>query len=102
MTLTLTSAPSEVPFTVIDQAVHVLDTAAEPWGIELELTVARLDDDRLREAVWSALARHPLTMARQLPARRTDRTWTWQIRPCPMSIRYGLSTTRTRRHWPAA
>jgi NRPS condensation-like uncharacterized protein len=74
------STPHQWPFTVIDEAVHVLDTPAEPWGIQLELGLGgRLDDARLRDAVRQAAARHPMARARQLPARRTDRTWQWEI-----------------------
>jgi len=30
-----TAAPERVPFTVIDQAVHLLDTPADPWRVQL-------------------------------------------------------------------
>lgn len=73
-----------VPFTVIDEAVHALDTPAEPWSIQLELRVeGRLDDDRLRDAVGRALARHPMARARGLPARHTDRCWHWELTATP-------------------
>jgi NRPS condensation-like uncharacterized protein len=75
-------SPSQLPFTVIDEAVHVLDTPAEPWGIELELALSgRLDPDRLRGAVATALAAHPLARARLLPARWSDRSRCWAIAP---------------------
>jgi NRPS condensation-like uncharacterized protein len=71
-----------LPFTVIDQAVHLLDTPAEPWGIQLEVALpGPLDDAALRAAVRTALARHPMARARQAPARRTDKTWWWEIVP---------------------
>jgi NRPS condensation-like uncharacterized protein len=60
-----------VPFTSIDEAVHLLDTPAEPWSIQLE---ARLS---------VALARHPMARAKLLPARRTDKRWTWAISGAP-------------------
>ncbi|HET7488583.1 MAG TPA: hypothetical protein VFJ85_11690 [Acidimicrobiales bacterium] len=31
------TGPWRFPFTVIDEAVHILDSLAEPWGIEIEL-----------------------------------------------------------------
>ena len=75
---------TRVPFTVIDEAVHLLDTPAEPWSIQFELGVdGRLDEDRLRAAVHDALSRHPMALARLLPARRTDRTWQWEITSGP-------------------
>lgn len=73
-----------LPFTVIDEAVHLLDSPAEPWGIQLELGVeGRLDEHRLRTAVHDALALHPMARARQTPGRRTDRTWWWEITDRP-------------------
>lgn len=73
-----------VPFTPIDEAVHLLDTPAEPWSIQLEVRVAgALDEARLRAAVPAALARHPMARARLLPARRTDKRWTWAITGVP-------------------
>ncbi|CAN5486268.1 hypothetical protein BH20ACT2_BH20ACT2_14900 [soil metagenome] len=73
-----------LPFTVIDQAVHLFDSPAEPWGVQLELALrATLDEDRLRAAIRQALARHPLARARQLPARLTDREWCWEVAPEP-------------------
>ena len=69
-----------LPFTVIDESVHLLDTAAEPWTIQCELGLqSRLDGDRLRRAVIDALARHPMARVRQLPVRQRDRTWCWEV-----------------------
>ncbi len=73
-----------VPFTSIDEAVHLLDTPAEPWSIQLEVHVSgALDADRLRAAIPVALARHPMARAKLLPARRTDKRWTWAISGAP-------------------
>lgn len=79
-------APEEclVPFSVVDEAIHLLDTPAEPWSIELELRVrGSLDEGRLRAAVAVALASHPMTRARQAPARRAQRRFLWEIRSGP-------------------
>ena len=73
-----------VPFTVIDQAVHILDTPTEPWSIEFEVRLAgALDEDRLRTALQETVERHPMARARQIPARAGDRTWWWEIAPEP-------------------
>ena len=73
-----------VPFTSLDEAVHLLDTPAEPWSIQLEVRVTgQLDDDRLRAAVPEALSHHPMARAKLLPARRTDKRWTWAITGVP-------------------
>ena len=73
-----------VAFTSIDEAVHLLDTPAEPWSIQLEVRVSgALDAERLRAAVPVALGRHPMARAKLLPARRTDKRWTWAITGAP-------------------
>jgi NRPS condensation-like uncharacterized protein len=73
-----------VPFTSIDEAVHLLDTPAEPWSIQLELRIAgALDEGRLRAAVPAGLVHHPMARAKLLPARRTDTRWTWAITGVP-------------------
>jgi NRPS condensation-like uncharacterized protein len=71
-----------VPFTVIDQTVHVLDTPAEPWSIQLELALGgQLDGGRLRAAVRTAVERHPMTRARRVAPQPGDRTWWWELLP---------------------
>ena len=73
-----------VPFTSLDEAVHLLDTPAEPWSIQLEVRVAGvIEAERLRAAIPPALARHPMARAKLLPARRTDKRWTWAITGVP-------------------
>lgn len=71
-----------LPFTVIDQAVQLLDTPAEPWGIQFEIGFyggRRVDEAQFRSAVGEALYRHPMSRARRMPARQTDKTWTWEV-----------------------
>ncbi len=69
-----------VPFNVADEAVHLLDSQAEPWSVHVEARVeGRLDDDRLRAAVGAAMARHPLTRARRAPFHWSDHQFQWQI-----------------------
>ena len=73
-----------VPFTSLDEAVHLLDTPAEPWSIQLEVRVAGvLEQERLRAAVVAGLAHHPMARAKLLPARKTDKRWTWAITGVP-------------------
>lgn len=69
-----------IPFNVIDEAVHVLDSPTEPWSVHLEIRVAgRLDEQRLRSAVPQALAAHPLARARKMPARASAHGYHWEI-----------------------
>ncbi|MDQ4071043.1 MAG: hypothetical protein M3203_16470 [Actinomycetota bacterium] len=80
----MTLTEERVPFTSLDEAVHLLDTPAEPWSIQLEVRVSgTLDEGRLRAAIPTALARHPMARAKLLPARRTDKRWTWAITGAP-------------------
>jgi len=77
-----TAAARRLPFTVIDQAVHLLDTPTEPWSIQLEIRLERhLDENRLRVAVSSAAGSHPMARARQAPGSWRDRAWWWEIAP---------------------
>jgi len=69
-----------LPFNPLDEAIHLLDTPAEPWSIHMELRVTgALDEARLRAALPAAMASHPMARVRLLPARRTDRRWTWEV-----------------------
>ena len=73
-----------VPFNVVDEVVHLLDTEAAPWSVQLEARVTgSLDEGRLRDAVASALARHPMARARKAPSRRTRHRDSWEIPPVP-------------------
>jgi NRPS condensation-like uncharacterized protein len=73
-----------VPFSVVDEAVHLLDNEVEPWSIQLEVRVeGSLDEARLRAALAEALARHPMARARMAPSRRRDRRFQWEITHVP-------------------
>lgn len=69
-----------VPFNVVDQVVVLLDSAAEPWSVQLEARVTgALDAPRLRTALHDALCRHPMTRARRVassPVRSRDH---WEV-----------------------
>ena len=76
--------PARVPFSVVDEAVHLLDTEAAPWSVQLEVRVAgHLDEGRLRAALASALEAHPMARARKAASRRTERRDVWEIPPGP-------------------
>lgn len=70
-----------VPFNAVDEVVHLLDTEAEPWSIQLEVRVTgALDEDRLRTALGEALHRHPMARARKAPTgSRSDHQYCWEI-----------------------
>src|SRR3989442_13657554 len=69
-----------VAFNVIDETIWFIDRPHEPWTVQAEARAAgRLDDERLRLAVRSALARHPMARARQAPWRFWQTGFTWEI-----------------------
>lgn len=71
-----------IPFSVIDEAVHLLDTEAAPWSIQLEIRVAgSLDEGRLRDALGQALGRHSMARARKVASRLTARQDVWELDP---------------------
>jgi len=72
----------QVPFSLVDEAVHLLDTEAAPWSVQLEARVSgRLDESRLRAALATAMATHPMARARKLPSRPSMHQDRWEIRP---------------------
>ncbi|MGH8904074.1 MAG: hypothetical protein ACRDYA_20940 [Egibacteraceae bacterium] len=71
-----------MPFTLVDEAIHSLDTLEEPWSIQLELRLAgHLEEARLRAAMVEALRRYPMARVRLVPPRRLDRRHWWEITP---------------------
>ena len=74
-----------VPFNVVDEVVHLLDTDAEPWSIQVEVrTEGALDEGRLRTALSRAMDRHPMARARKAPTGRGgEHRFCWEITPEP-------------------
>lgn len=69
-------------FNLVDEVVHLLDTPAEPWSVQLEVRVAgTLDERRLRAALDEALRRHPLARARRAASRRAWNRNYWEAPP---------------------
>lgn len=78
------STERRLPFSVVDEAVHLLDNEVEPWSIQLEVRVAgTLDEARLRRAVTQALARHPMARARKATSGLAERRFHWEISHVP-------------------
>lgn len=73
-----------VPFSVVDEAVYLLDNEVEPWSVQLEVRVAgHLDESRLRAGLGEALARHPMARARKATSRLRERRFQWEITHVP-------------------
>jgi NRPS condensation-like uncharacterized protein len=78
----VTLGATTVPFSVIDQAVHLLDVPTAPWSVQLEVRVSgHLDENRLRGAIGAALRRHPMARAHKKASRLRARLDTWVIDP---------------------
>jgi NRPS condensation-like uncharacterized protein len=72
--------PSTVPFSVIDEAVHLLDVPTAPWSIQLEVRVqGQLDEERLRAAITVALDRHPMARVHKKASHLKVHLDTWII-----------------------
>jgi NRPS condensation-like uncharacterized protein len=71
-------------FCALDEASYHLDSASEPWSVHLEVRLSgTVVEDRLRQAVGIALARHPRARARATPARQRRAGYEWEITPAP-------------------
>ncbi|MFI5040298.1 MAG: hypothetical protein ACHQNA_00370 [Acidimicrobiales bacterium] len=69
-----------VPFNGVDDLMRGLDEPRRPQTIELEVGVAdQLVDQRLREAVATAVGRHPMARAHQRPAKPFDLNYAWEL-----------------------
>lgn len=78
------SEPRRVPFNLLDEAVHLLDTRSTPWTVQLEARVAgRLDEDRLRAALTAAARRHPRARARKSAVPNALGYDEWEVAPAP-------------------
>ncbi|MGH4014005.1 MAG: hypothetical protein ACRDSL_08780 [Pseudonocardiaceae bacterium] len=76
--------PVRRPFCVLDEAGYHLDSVSEPWSVHLEVRLSGpVVEDRLRQAVAVALARHPRARARATMARQRRAGYAWEITPAP-------------------
>lgn len=65
---------------MVDQAVLLLDSAEQPWSVELEARLGgTLDEARLRTATGSALLRHPMGRARRATSSRGASRDHWEF-----------------------
>jgi len=72
--------PDQVPFSLVDEAIQLLDDDQAPWSIQLEVRAAgRLDEARLRAALHSALEAHPMARARRVASDRWTRRDRWAL-----------------------
>lgn len=66
----------------LDEAIHHLDSGAEPWSIQLEARLdGAVDETRLRAAVKAALRHHPRARARMTAGRGNRAYWDVAAQP---------------------
>ena len=87
---------------LLDELYLHLNRDDEPWSVHLEIQVeGRLDDGRLRDAVTTAVERHPITRARLRERRGTDVKYWWEIEdtldPLPLDVIDGQDREAARR-----
>lgn len=71
-------------FCALDEAIYHLDSVSEPCSVHLEVRLSgTVVEDRLRQAVGVALARHPRARARATMARQRRAGYEWEITPAP-------------------
>ncbi|MCD6061661.1 MAG: hypothetical protein K0S16_1972, partial [Moraxellaceae bacterium] len=67
-------------FSVTDELFHHLESAEEPMGIQLDLRVSgRLDEQKVEEAAYEAMRRHPMASVRQHPVLPGSRQYEWEL-----------------------
>lgn len=67
-------------FSVTDELFHHLESAEEPMGIQLDLRVSgRLDEQKVEEAAYAAMRRHPMASVRQHPIQPGGRHYEWEL-----------------------
>lgn len=67
-------------FSVTDELFLHLESADEPFGLQLDLRFSgRLDEQKLEAATYAAMQTHPLARVRQLPAQSSNRHYEWEL-----------------------
>ncbi|WP_336136198.1 hypothetical protein [Natronomonas amylolytica] len=78
------------PFTRLEEAVFHVERMYTPWNIQIEVaTSERIDRTRLREAVRTAYAIHPIAKARRRPGGKEGTDYDWEVpdeAPVPIEV----------------
>jgi NRPS condensation-like uncharacterized protein len=71
---------SQTPFSAVDEALDLADSAYYPVNVHIEAKASRhLDAEKLRAAVQTALQIHPLARAFKLPPKPKDKIVYWEV-----------------------
>lgn len=75
---------SHFPFSVTDELFLHLESADEPFGLQLDLRFSgHLDRQKLEAAAYAAMQTHPLASVRQRPERSGDPHYEWELMERP-------------------
>lgn len=71
---------SRFSFSVTDELFHHLESADEPFGLQLDLHFSgHLDEQKLEAAAYAAMHTHPLASVRQRPRQSADKHYEWEL-----------------------
>jgi NRPS condensation-like uncharacterized protein len=85
---------------LLDELYLHLDREEEPWSVHLEIQVeGGLDEERVRDAVATAAALHPIARAQMRRSRGTDVKYWWEIQDAlePLPVDVADATTEDER-----
>lgn len=67
-------------FSVTDELFLHLESAEEPFSLQLEVRFSgRVDEPQLEAAAYAAMQQHPMAAVRQTPKRSGDHEYQWEI-----------------------
>lgn len=71
-------------FSVTDELFLHLESAEEPFGLQLDVRFSgRVDEQKLEAAAYAAMQMHPMASVRQLPEHAGDRHYQWETMERP-------------------
>ena len=71
-------------FSVTDELFHHLESADEPFGLQLDIRFSgRLDEQQMEAAALAAMQTHPLASVRQRPAPANAKHYEWELMQRP-------------------
>ncbi len=77
----------KTPFSVVDELMDFADSPQYPTNVHIEIKApGRLDAEKMHAAVYAALDKHPLSLARKLPPKPRDKQLFWEITSAAAAI----------------
>jgi NRPS condensation-like uncharacterized protein len=71
-------------FSVTDELFHHLESADEPFGLQLDIRFSgHLDEQKIEAAAYASMHMHPLAAVRQRPMKTADKNYEWELTETP-------------------